>query len=730
MRRALAAAAIIGSLWFLSACGGGGGGSTSSSATFTAPALNVLSITSADALPHGIQGRSYSTTFTATGGTGALQWRMQANPGSTAPDGLSLNSATGVLSGTLNFSGQANITVNVSDSIGITASKVFNIYSNLPLTAKSFAPPSQFIYSLVDLYTLQFAFSGGVPPLTYTVVSGPLPQGVHMNSSTGVFFGAALQAGSFPVTVQAQDSYSPPETAVLPFTLTVNQLPVSVANSLPTRVFVNRPFSGQVIVNGGTPPFTFSIPWGTLPPGLSPPDPSSGQVSGTPTTAGTYNFDVQVTDSSSPPATANNDFTINVVQPLGRNDSIATATAISDGFVSASISPYEDPPTASAYPGDQDYYKVVAQGGQVVHFSTTAMQFNPGNPLDTVIEVVDANNNRLSICRQPNDTSSNFTSSCINDDKGGTPYVQDSAIDVQAPGPANTTTTLYLHVFDWTGGARPDMTYSLQVGGTLKPLQLAYVSNTLEFYVGETNKTATFTALDGAAPYTWTIVSGSLPPGLTFTANGVLSGTPTTVGTYPITVQVADAASETVQKQFTLTVADVLAITTPDGSIPDATAGTPYSYQFTSSGGLAPYQWYYWIGSSEVPNESAGLLQYTPTQAGAFALKVSLGDESGQTVSKTFSWTIHPATSLTLTPSAISASVGYYISGGVAASYGTPPYTFSVIAGSLPPGVTLRADGSLFGVPTTKGSYPITVQAVDSSSPQVSGTVSFTITVN
>src|SRR5215471_15863947 len=56
---------------------------------------------------------------------------------------------------------------------------------------------------------------------------------------------------------------------------------------------------------------------------------------------------------------------------------------------------------------------------------------------------------------------------------------------------------------------------------------------------------ATLTATGGTAPYTWTLLSGSLPPGLSLSGAGVISGTPTTAGTYTFTLKVVDASGQT-----------------------------------------------------------------------------------------------------------------------------------------------------------------------------------------
>lgn len=62
----------------------------------------------------------------------------------------------------------------------------------------------------------------------------------------------------------------------------------------------------------------------------------------------------------------------------------------------------------------------------------------------------------------------------------------------------------------------------------------------------------TFAVTGGIAPYTWAVASGTLPPGLTLSSGGVLSGTPTTVGTSTFTVEAEDANGATKTKEFTL----------------------------------------------------------------------------------------------------------------------------------------------------------------------------------
>ncbi len=100
----------------------------------------------------------------------------------------------------------------------------------------------------------------------------------------------------------------------------------------------------------------------------------------------------------------------------------------------------------------------------------------------------------------------------------------------------------------------------------------------------------TLSATGGTGAYTWSIASGSLPPGLTLNASqGVISGTPTTVGNYLFTVQVTDAANLSSTKALSIYIEGAVLITPT--VLPTGAANVPYSFQLTATGGLAPYTW-------------------------------------------------------------------------------------------------------------------------------------------
>jgi Putative Ig domain len=97
----------------------------------------------------------------------------------------------------------------------------------------------------------------------------------------------------------------------------------------------------------------------------------------------------------------------------------------------------------------------------------------------------------------------------------------------------------------------------------------------------------------GAAPYTWAVTAGQLPPGLTLQTSGdprdasnELAGTPTTAGTFTFTMQLTDFAGQHAAQQFSLTVDPPLQISTTP--LATGTVGVKYSHDLIAQGGAAP----------------------------------------------------------------------------------------------------------------------------------------------
>ena len=201
------------------------------------------------------------------------------------------------------------------------------------------------IFGTLDVALLNWSYyqalnaQGGSQPYTWTITSGQLPPGIiQIGQGGGWINGVATQLGTYNFVLQVKDSSSPGYTVSQAISLQVKPVPLQITgvDAPPAPLGLNYHF--QVPLFGGTPPFVWNVSSGQLPPGLIL-DASTGYIDGVPTQLGSFAFTMQATDAGSPPQVAPRNYVIAVKRPLGRNDSIATATPLGNGFWS-SISPY------------------------------------------------------------------------------------------------------------------------------------------------------------------------------------------------------------------------------------------------------------------------------------------------------------------------------------------------------------------------------------------------------
>jgi large repetitive protein len=247
---------------------------------------------------------------------------------------------------------------------------------------------------------------------------------------------------------------------------------------------------------------------------------------------------------------------------------------------------------------------------------------------------------------------------------------------------------------------------------TLNPLPLTITTSALSAATVGAVYSQALAATGGVRPYSWSVSSGTLPTGITLSSTGVLSGTPGASGSFSFTVRVGDAGSQSATQALTLQVGASLTVTTT--GLPPGTIGSAYSSQLTAAGGTAPYSWV--ITSGTLPAglnlSSAGLVSGTPTVAGSSTFVVQVSDGSARTATQALTLTI--ISSLDIATSTVpDGTVGTSYSQQLSATGGTPPYTWSVTAGSLPDGLTLGAGGLLSGTPTAPGSFSFTAGVAD-----------------
>ena len=191
---------------------------------------------------------------------------------------------------------------------------ILDIFSYFaPITSLGITTTSLPAGALNFPYDVTLGASGGVPPYSWSLLSGTLPTGLNPLTASGAITGTPTAIGTYPFTVQVADSQSPPATATAPLSITVNATlaPLTVVTtSLPVGT-QNTGYSAMLAANGGVTPYTWSITAGNLPRGLSL-NTITGAILGTPSGGGTSNFTVQVTDSNTPAANASAPLSITV----------------------------------------------------------------------------------------------------------------------------------------------------------------------------------------------------------------------------------------------------------------------------------------------------------------------------------------------------------------------------------------------------------------------------------
>jgi hypothetical protein len=649
--------------------------------TMTVTAATATLTLAAPTLPGATAGAAYIAPLPSTGGTAPLSWSVSTGA---LPPGLTLDPALGVISGVPTQSGTFAFGVSVSDAAAHTAAE------NLSITVAAGSAPSISTASLPgatagSAYSQQLIGTGGVPDYSWSVSSGALPGGLSLDPSTGLISGTPATAGGYTFTIALTDSASPTAgTASRAYTITVAAGPAAPLFSLSdnsTNGVIGLPYQAALIPADGTSPYTFSVTAGTLPTGLTL-DPSLGDISGTPTSAGTFTATITATDSSTPTAqTATDAITIIVTTPAAL---AITTTTVPDGAVGGG---YATP--------------VAATGGTGADTFTVSSGTLPAglilDPASGVIYGVPTTAGAATFAVTVTDSATPTADTAT----------QTLSLTIDGPAPVSVTTT--------------DLPAATQ--------GVAY--------------SQILTASGGTQPYTWAVTSGTLPGGMTLDpSTGVLSGTPTGSGSSQITVTATDSTTPTAQTataSLTLTVysSGTLSITTGTLAPDTASVGTAYSATLDAGGGTAPYAWS--VSSGALPpglslDPGSGVISGTPTAGGAYPFTVTVTDSStptAQSASDSYTITVTAPVALSITTTSLPAgTVNDAYSAGLAASGGTAPYAWSVSSGALPAGLSLDpSTGAISGTPTATGTSDFTVAVTDSSATAETATADLSITI-
>jgi hypothetical protein len=670
-----------------------------------------------------------------------------------------LSSATGATPSFVpDVPGAYVVQLMVIDEGGLKSAPVTTLITASALSITTFSLPDA---QLGNPYSFVLTADGGTPPYTWKSAGGRLPAGFSLDPTTGTLSGAALTMNAAFLTFMVTDSGTPPQSATAQMSLTIVASGLQITTtSLPTAT-KGAPYSQTLSATGGIPPYTWSIAAGSLPSGWTL-APTTGLISGIANdTVNNSQVVVRVTDSAATPGSVTWTYIINVVA----NPLAITTASLPNGQTGV---PYSATLTASNAVGALTWQ--ISSGtlpaGLTLNTATGEISGTPQgvvNATPLTVRVSDSGTLQTTTANLTltiTGPSISVTTTSLPNATAGVPYSQ----ALQAAGGTGALT------WKLTGGALPagitlgtdgtisgttavagPATFSVSVTDSSSPAQTAQATLTLTVTVAALTITTTslpnamvgvpysaaLTATGGTPPYSWSIVSGRLPGGFTFDATGVIGGAPQFTDPANITFRVTDSSSpaKTTNASFNLDILPVsFAILT--NSLPDGQAGAPYSMQIQSAGGVAPYSWSVTAGSLPAGvslNPSTGLLSGTPTATGSSSMTIRVSDSSLPKLVATagLTMTISGKTMTITTPALANGAVGVAYSQQLTATGGTGGLTWQVTTGTLPAGLTLNAlTGLISGTPTAAAAgVPLTFKVSDSSSPALSATANFTMTI-
>ena len=223
----------------------------------------------------------------------------------------------------------------------------------------------------------------------------------------------------------------------------------------------------------------------------------------------------------------------------------------------------------------------------------------------------------------------------------------------------------------------------------------------------------------GITPLSWS-TTGTLPPGVSFsTSTGQFSGKPTTAGTYPIKVTVADADASVTTNYFVWTVG-TMAIVSPPTTLTSTKSSAIATVSPVVVGGVGPYAWT--AGTSANPNSTlpaglsinttTGAITGTPTASAAYSVTLKVTDSTGLTASQTITWTTNTGINVTLPTANMWSALNTTITSITATSAGG---TGTWSATGLPTGISVSSGGVISGKPTAAGTYSVALKVTGSS---------------
>ncbi len=633
-------------------------GQQSYSLTIGCPTINVT----APAVNTATVGVAFSQSFTQTGGVGTTNFQALTTP----PTGLTLSTA-GVLSGTPAVSGAFTFTVRATDSNNCTGMVSYTLTIGCPTVTLAPATLPGGTYNVAYGQTLTAAGLTGA--FTFALQAGSsMPPGLTL-SAAGLISGTPTQPSAFTFTVIATHTASGC-TGNRTYSIGIQCPAINIAPAtLPQPIFgvaYNQPLTGS----GGVGPYTFALANGlALPAGLTLS--SAGVISGTPTLTGAATFTVNITDTAlaagQTNCAGNRTYTVTVVCP---------AIVLSPATLPSGTAGMAYNQTVSATPSGTTYSFAVTAGtlpaGLSLNGATGAITGTPTMPGNSTFTITATGFGTCTGTQQytvtiacptitlapatlPAGTAGAAYSQTLTATPAGGNYsftvtsgALPAGLALNANGMLSGTPTV-TGAFTFTvtatgfGTCTGAQTYTL----TINCQTITVTAPATNTGTAGTAFSATFTQTGGIGATTFSTVS-TLPSGFTLSSAGVLSGTTTQTGAFPISVKATDSNGCMGTASYTLTInpPPCAGLVLNPASLPVGMKGNPYSVSFTAANANGAVSFARTAGALPpgLTLASNGLLSGTPTQLGSFDFTITVTDAINCTASRSYTLVIDAQT--------------------------------------------------------------------------------------
>jgi hypothetical protein len=489
-------------------------------------------------------GTAYSALLQAQSGAAPYRWTVVSG---SLPAGLSLNSQTGVISGSAPANG-STFTVQVTDNFGNTDARVYYLYPQLRFITTTLPSGTE----KLD-YVQKIEVAGGSGNYRYNVDPASLPPGLALNAF-GVLIGGPTKAGTYTFTVSFWDTVDLAQSAVTQdFTVVINPAVLTVMTASPLPDVRMGPVAVTFVAAGGVAPYTWDVTSGALPPGTALS--TAGALAGTATAQGVFNFTLTVTDSRK--STASKAFIMTVTPALLK---ITTGTQLPKGY------------------GQTPYSTTVTATGGTLPYTWTAAGLPPALSIDPATGVISGTPGPagsfgviLSV-RSADGQTDTIVSTMLVTVAPLTITANLANATAGAPYSATLTASGGVPPYSWTfvgaplgnfslssdgklTGSYPDsaaLSFAVQVtdaqGNTARamvglwvaPAKLVITNASLADGTAGVAYSQTLAAVGGVPPFAWT---GTLPAGLNVdSATGIISGACLLGGVQPFQIRVTDAS--------------------------------------------------------------------------------------------------------------------------------------------------------------------------------------------